>query len=172
MNRRMLIVRKARADLEREEAEVGLGDRAASEVRRVDDVPQGDRDERREDEVGQRAGRCDERLAAPAAVEVHGVDRRRLRVAEEELTWLMIAVMTSIDPADGVEMDARVERQAALPARGVVTESIGRPGVQELVDRESHEQHDDDRDERGDDRVGVHPAAGRSITGGPGAPSS
>ena len=41
-----------------------------------------------------------------------------------------------------VEVDARVEAQAALPARGVVTQPIGRPGVQELVDRESHEQHD------------------------------
>ena len=47
-------------------------------------IAQGQRDDRRQDEVRERAGRGHERLAAVAALQVQRVDRRRLGPAEAE----------------------------------------------------------------------------------------
>ena len=53
------------------------------------------------------------------------------------------------DPAERVEMDDRVERQAAEQLRGAVTETKRRQCVGEFMDREADQEHDRDRDRDG-----------------------
>ncbi len=86
-----------------------------------------------------------------------------------------MAVSAQDQAAHRVEVDARVERDAALPAGRVVAQSIGRPGMQDLVDREAHQQHDGDDDEGREEclrGLRVHQRLAVPITGDPGAPAS
>ncbi len=118
-------------------------------ARILDQVAEWQRGGRGEDQVRERAGCGDQGLAPPAAREVRWVDRRRLGPAEAEAPTGPEEGDRQQDPAERVEMDDRVERQAAEQLRGAITETKRRQCVAEFMDRESDQEHDRDRDRDG-----------------------
>ena len=80
-----------------------------------------------QDQVRERAGRRDDRLATSAAREVHRVDRRGFRPAEREGALRDQERHGQDDAADRVEVGDRVERQASEHLGGPVAEPVRGP---------------------------------------------
>ena len=76
-------------------------------------------------------------------------DRHRLRPADDRKAAERREERQQ-DRPDRVDVDERVQRDASEQPRRRIAEPIGRPRVRRLVNRQ-REQHDDERDDDGDE---------------------
>jgi hypothetical protein len=108
--------------------------------READHQPEGHRAEQAERQVGERPGHADDdvpRAHGDAAPEAGRVDGHRLRPPDGRPEERQEQRPDGIDVGDGVE------RQPSHAGGRVVAELPGREGVEELVDGEGQDQHDE-----------------------------
>src|SRR5690606_203167 len=82
--------------------------------------------------------------ASLAAAQLRGIDRDRLAPADTEAAN---RDQEHADEPDRIEMADGIQRHAALPLGRVVTQFLRRPGMGKLMERRSHDERDQDRDD-------------------------